>query len=188
MSRLNLVPWRERQRQTVMRRWQIGGLLAAATTVTVVSAIDHGVAHANKSHEAMMAALQQQQQTLQQQLQEAPLWQARYRQAQQVQQLWPHWQQQQWQALRAYTQLSSVAVRGVQVRQMEWRDGQWRLEVNALSSAHVLRWQAQLQALGIALKLQPTLLSSHLWRCPHGRLWQVHTYELSSPAPREVSS
>jgi Tfp pilus assembly protein PilP len=112
MSRLNLVPWRERQRQTVMRRWQIGGLLAAATTVTVVSAIDHGVAHANKSHEAMMAALQQQQQTLQQQLQEAPLWQARYRQAQQVQQLWPHWQQQQWQALRAYTQLSSVAVRG----------------------------------------------------------------------------
>jgi type IV pilus assembly protein PilN len=188
MRALNLVPWRERQRQAVLQRWQIGGLLAATATFAMVFAIEHWLAEANHGHELNMSAWQAQQQALQHKLQEAALWQTRYRQAQQVQQAWPQWQQQQWQAWRSLIDFFSVPPRGLQLSQVQWRDGQWQLQVRALSAAHVLHWQDQLQAHGIAVRAQPTPIASHLWRCPQGRLWHLHTFELSSPAPQGVRS
>jgi len=188
MRALNLVPWRERQQQTVLQRWQIGGLLAAAVTFAMVFAIDHWLANANAAHEANMSAWQLQQQALQPKLQDAALWQTRHRQAQQVQQAWPQWQQQRWQAWRSFIDFLSVPPRGLQLSQVEWRDGQWRLQVRAFNAAQVQHWQDQLQAHGIAVKAQPTPVSSQLWRCPQGRLWDLHTFELSSPAPQGVRS
>jgi Tfp pilus assembly protein PilN len=188
MSTLNLVPWRERQRQAVLQRWQIGGLLAAAATFAMVFAIDHWLADANAAHEANISAWQHHQQALQAKLQDAALWQTRYRQAQQVQQAWPQWQQQQWQAWRSFINFLSVPPRGLQLSQVQWRDGQWQLQVRAFNASQVLRWQDQLQAHGIAVRVQPTPVSSQLWRCPRGRLWHLHTFELSSPALQGVRS
>jgi type IV pilus assembly protein PilN len=188
MSSLNLVPWRERQRQAVLHRWKIGSLLAAAATCAMVMAIDHWLANSNAAHEANMSAWQLQQQALQAKLQDAALWQTRYRQAEQVQQAWPQWQQQQWQAWRSFIDFLSVPPRGLQLSQVEWRAGQWRLQVRALNAAQVQRWQDKLLAHGITVKTQPTPLSSQLWRCPKGRLWHLHTFELSSPTPQGVRS
>ncbi len=188
MSTLNLVPWRERQRQAVLQRWQIGGLLAAAATFAMVFAIDLWLADANAAHEANISAWQHHQQALQPKLQDAALWQTRYRQAQQVQQAWPQWQQQQWQAWRSFINFLSVPPRGLQLSQVQWRDGQWQLQVRAFNASQVLRWQDQLQAHGIAVRVQPTPVSSQLWRCPRGRLWHLHTFELSSPALQGVRS
>jgi len=188
MSTLNLVPWRERQRQAVLQRWQIGGLLASAATFAMVFAIDHWLADANAAHEANISAWQHHQQALQPKFQDAALWQTRYRQAQQVQQAWPQWQQQQWQAWRSFINFLSVPPRGLQLSQVQWRDGQWQLQVRAFNASQVLRWQDQLQAHGIAVRVQPTPVSSQLWRCPRGRLWHLHTFELSSPALQGVRS
>ena len=188
MSTINLVPWRERQRQAVLQRWQIGGLLAAATTIAMVFGIDQWLADANAAHEASMSGLQLEQQALQSKLQDEPLWQHRYRQAQQVQQAWPQWQQQQWQAWRSWMDFLRVPPRGLQLSQVHWREGQWQLQVRALSAAQVLHWQDQLQAHGISIRMQPTPVSSQLWRCPQGRLWHLHTFELSSPNPQGVRS
>ena len=188
MSTLNLVPWRERQRQAVLQRWQIGGLLAAAATFAMVFAIDHWLADANAAHEANISAWQHHQQALQPKLQDAALWQTRYRQAQQVQQAWPQWHQQQWQAWRSFLDFLSVPPRGLQLSQVQWRDGQWQLQVRAFNASQVLRWQDQLKAHGIAVRVQPTPVSSQLWRCPRGRLWHLHTIEHSSPALQGVRS
>ena len=132
MSTINLVPWRERQRQAVLQRWQIGGLLAAATTIAMVFGIDQWLADANAAHEASMSGLQLDQQALQSKLQDEPLWQHRYRQAQQVQQAWPKWQQQQWQAWRSWMDFLRVPPRGLQLSQVHWREGQWQLQVRGL--------------------------------------------------------
>ena len=188
MRGLNLVPWRERQRQAVLQRWQIGGLLAAALTLAMVFAIDQWLAQANAAHEAVMSAWQLEEQALQRQMQDAALWQTRYRQAQQLRQVWPQWQQQQLQAWRSLIDFLSVPPRGLQLSQVEWREGQWHLQVRAFHAAQVQRWQGQLQAHGIHVKAQPTPVSTQLWRCPQGRLWHLHTYELSSPVPQGVRS
>ena len=188
MSTLNLVPWRERQRQAVLQRWQTGCLLAAAVTFAMVMAIDHGLADTNAAHEAKMSAWQIQQQALQAKLQDAALWQTRHRQAQQLQQVWPQWQQQQWQAWRSLIDVLSVPPHGLQLSHVEWHEGQWRLQVRAFGAAHVQRWQAALQTHGITLKAQPAPVSTQLWRCPQGRLWHVQTFELSSPAAQGVRS
>jgi hypothetical protein len=180
MSALNLVPWRERQRLVALRRWQVGvGLVAIITTLTLL-AIDHALGFINQAHEARLEALHAQQQALQQQLTQAPVWQTRERQAQQLQKAWPRWQQLQLQAWQALTHLLSVAPHGVQVIHAEWREGQWRLQVRALHWRHVQQWQTQLQARGVHVRGQPTVLTSHLWRCPQGRLWRLNTYELIS--------
>ena len=181
MSTLNLVPWRERQRTVVLRRWQGGVVLGALVTTLILLAIDSNLNHINLAHEARMAAVHNQQQALELQLSEAPLWQTRERQAQQLQRAWPGWQQLQWQAWQALIDLLSVAPRGLQVTQAEWREGQWRLQVRALHWSHVLHLQAQLKTRGVQLQGAPTVLASTLWRCPQGRLWQLNTYELHSP-------
>ncbi|MEY3503024.1 MAG: hypothetical protein RL763_1092, partial [Pseudomonadota bacterium] len=81
MSTLNLVPWRERQRLAVFRRWQVGVVLGAiattlkvgvvlgaiATTLTLM-AIEQALGNINQAHEARLEALHAQQQALQQQL------------------------------------------------------------------------------------------------------------------------
>jgi hypothetical protein len=188
MSSLNLVPWRERQRQAVLHRWKIGSLLAAAATCAMVMAIDHWLANTNAAHEANMSAWQLQQQALKAKLQDAALWQTRLRQAQQVQQAWPQWQQQQWQAWRSFIDFLSVPPRGLQLSQVEWREGQWRLQVRAFHAAQVQRWQEALLTHGIAVKAQPAPVSTQLWRCPQGRLWHLQTFELSSPSPQGVRS
>jgi len=187
MSTLNLVPWRERQRLVALRRWQVGVVLVAIVTTLTLLAIDHALVHTNQVHEARLEALHVQQQTLQEQLTEAPVWQTRERQAQQLQQAWPRWQQLQLQAWQALTHLLSVAPHGVQVIHAEWREGQWRLQVRALHWQYVQHWQTQLQALGVHVRGQPAVLSSHLWRCPQGRLWRLNTYELVS-SPLEGTS
>ena len=101
---------------------------------------------------------------------------------------WPQWQQQQWQAWRSFIDFLSVPPRGLQLSQVEWREGQWRLQVRAFNAAQVLRWQEALQTHGIAVKAQPAPVSSQLWRCPQGRLWHLQTFELSSPGPQGVRS
>jgi len=188
MSTLNLVPWRERQRAVVLRRWQVGLVLGALVTTLTLLAIDHTLDNINQAHEARMLAMHSQQQALQQQLSEAPLWQTRERQAQQLQLAWPRWQQRQLQAWQALIDLLSVAPRGLQVTQAEWREGQWRLQVRALHWSHVLHLQAQLKTRGVQLQGSPTVLASTLWRCPQGRLWQLNTYELHSPSFEGKSS
>lgn len=188
MSRLNLVPWRERQRLAVFRRWQIGVVLGAIVTTLTLLAIDQALGNINQAHEARLAALDAQQQALQQQLTQAPLWQTRERQAQRLQQAWPRWQQLQLQAWQALTHLLSVVPHGVQVIHAEWREGQWRLQVRALHWSKVVLWQAQLQARGVQIQGQPTVLASTLWRCPQGRLWRLNTYELISPSLAGASS
>lgn len=188
MSALNLVPWRERQRLAVFRRWQIGVVLGAVVTTLILLAIDQALGNINQAHEARLEALDAQQQALQQQLTQAPLWQTRERQAQQLQQAWPRWQQLQLQAWQALTHLLSVIPHGVQVIHAEWREGQWRLQVRALNWNKVELWQAQLQARGVHVHGQPTVLTSHLWRCPLGRLWRLNTYELISPSLAGASS
>jgi len=45
-----------------------------------------------------------------------------------------------------------------------------------------------LQARGVHVRGQPTVLTSHLWRCPQGRLWRLNTYELISPSLAGASS
>jgi hypothetical protein len=188
MSTLNLAPWRERQRTVVLRRWQVGLVLCALVTTLTLLAIDHTLDNINQAHELRMAALHSQQQALLQQLREAPLWQTRERQAQQLQRAWPRWQQLQLQAWQALIDLLSVAPRGVQVTQAEWREGQWWLHVRALHWSHVLHWQAQLKMRGVQIQGAPIVLSSTLWRCPQGRLWQLNTYELRSSSMGETSS
>jgi len=188
MSTLNLVPWRERQRLLALRRWQVGVVLVAIATTLTLLAIDHALVHTNQLHEARLEALHVQQQALQEQLTDAPVWQTRERQAQQLQQVWPRWQQLQMQAWQALIQLLSVAPHGVQVIHAEWREGQWRLEVRALHWHHVQRWQTQLQARGVHVRGQPTVLTSMLWRCPQGRLWRLNTYALVSSSPQGASS
>jgi hypothetical protein len=188
MNTLNLVPWRERQRKAVLQRWQIGSLLAATATFAMVMGIDHWLADANTAHEANMSAWQLQQQALQTTLQDAALWQTRHRQAQRVQQAWPQWQQQQWQAWRSFIDFLSVPPRGLQLSHVEWREGQWRLQVRAFHATQVQGWQEALQTHGIAVKLQPAPVSSQLWRCPQGRLWHLQTFELSSHATPGVRS
>lgn len=188
MSTLNLVPWRERQRLVALRRWQVGVVFGAIVTTLTLLAIDHALAHTNQAHEARLEVLQSQQQALQQQLTEAPLWQTRERQAQQLQQAWPRWQQLQLQAWQALTHLLSVAPHGVQVIHAEWRGGEWRLQVRALHWQYVQRWQNQLQARGVHVSGQPVVLSRMLWRCPQGRLWHLNTYELMSASLEGTSS
>jgi hypothetical protein len=188
MSTLNLVPWRERQRLLALRRWQVGVVLVAIATTLTLLAIDHALGFINQEHEARLEALHVQRQTLQQQLNEAPVWQTRERQAQQLQQAWPRWQQLQLQAWQALAHLLSVAPHGVQVIHAEWREGQWRLQVRALHWQYVQRWQTQLQARGVHVRGQPTVLNSMLWRCPQGRLWRLNTYELVSSSPEGTSS
>ena len=188
MSALNLVPWRERQRLVALRRWQVGvGLVAIITTLTLL-AIDHALGFINQAHEARLEALHAQQQALQQQLTQAPVWQTRERQAQQLQKAWPRWQQLQLQAWQALTHLLSVAPHGVQLIHVEWREGQWRLQVRALHWQYVQHWQTQLQARGVHVRGQPTVLSRMLWRCPQGRLWRLNTYELVSSSLEGTSS
>jgi Tfp pilus assembly protein PilN len=188
MSTLNLVPWRERQRLAVFRRWQVGVVLVAIVTTLTLLAIDHALGNINQAHEARLEALHGQQLALQQQLTEAALWQTRERQAKQLQQAWPRWQQLQLQAWQALTHLLSVVPRGVQVIHAEWREGQWRLQVRALHWQYVQRWQTQLQARGVHVRGQPTVLSRMLWRCPQGRLWRLNTYELVSSSLEGTSS
>jgi len=188
MSTLNLVPWRERQRLAVFRRWQIGVVLGAIATTLTLMAIEQALGDINQAHEARVEALHAQQQALQQQLTDAPVWQTRERQAQQLQQAWPHWQQLQLQAWQALTHLLSVAPHGVQVIHAEWREGQWRLQVRALHWRHVQHWQTRLQARGVQVRGQPTVLNRILWRCPQGRLWRLNTYELISPSLAGASS
>ena len=188
MSTLNLVPWRERQRWVALRRWQVGVVCGAIVTTLTLLAIDHALDNINQAHEARLAALHAQQQALQQQLTEAPLWQTRERQAQQVQQAWPRWQQRQLQAWQALTHLLSVSPQGVQVIHAEWREGQWRLQVRALHWHYVQRWQNQLQARGVHVRSQPAVLSRMLWRCPLGRLWRLNTYELMSSSLKGTNS
>jgi len=188
MSTLNLVPWRERQRLVALRRWQLGVVLCAIVTTLTLLAIDHVLAHTNQVHEARLEALHTQKQALQQQLNEAPVWQNRERQALQLQQAWPRWQQLQLQAWQALTHLLSVAPHGVQVMHAEWREGQWRLQVRALHWRKVVLWQAQLKAHGVQIQGQPTVLARTLWRCPQGRLWRLNTYELVSSSLEGTSS
>ena len=188
MSTLNLVPWRERQRLVALRRWQVGVVLGAIVTTLTLIAIDHALAHTNQAHEARLEALHAQQQSLQQQLTQAPMWQNRERQAKQLQQAWPRWQQLQVHAWQALTHLLSVAPHGVQVIHAEWREGEWRLQVRALHWRHVQRWQTQLQARGVHVRGPPTVLTRHLWRCPQGRLWRLNTYELKSSSLEGTSS
>ena len=185
MSTLNLVPWRERQRQAVMGRWQLGVLLSGLATAAAVHLVDQGLADINKAHEERIASLQTQQKALQMQLQEAPLWQERERQAKHIQQAWPRWQQLQWQAWQALMQLLRVPPQGLQLMQAEWHDGQWRLQVRALHAAQVQQWLVALQAQGVPLTLQSSSVSAVLWRCPQGRLWRLHSFELSTPTQRD---
>jgi hypothetical protein len=166
----------------------VGVVWGAIVTTLTLQAIDHALGNVNQVHEARLEALHAQQQALQQQLTEAPVWQTRERQAQQLQQAWPRWQQLQMQAWQALTQLLRVSPHGVQVMHAEWREGQWRLQVRALHWQYVQRWQTQLQARGVYVRGQPTVLSSHLWRCPQGRLWRLNTYELVSSSPQGASS
>ena len=188
MSTLNLVPWRERERRVVLRRWHLGVLLGALVTTFALLVIDQALGHINQAHEARLSALHSQQLALQQQLREAPVWQTRERQARQLQLAWPRWQQLQWQSWQALMDLLSVAPHGLQITHAEWRDGQWRLQVRALHWRKVALWQAQLQSRGVQVLGSPTVLASTLWRCPQGRLWRLNTYELHSVASKETSS
>ncbi len=182
MRSLNLVPWRERQRRAVLWRWQLGGVLAMLVALGGVFLIDQALHHINQTHASHMAAWLQQQQALQSQLQDASLWQTRERQAQQLQQVWPHWRLLQTQAWQALMGLLSVSPQGLHISHAEWREGQWRLQVKAFSGSQVQQWQAQLHAQGIGLEIQTTPTASSSWHCPQGRWWRLQTYVLRSPA------
>lgn len=180
MSTLNLVPWRERQRHAVLQRWQWGVVLSVGVSLGLALIIDQALADHNQAHENRAVAWQAQQQALQSQLQDAALWQTRERQAQQLQNTWPQWQHLRAQGWQAFISLLSASPQGLQLSQAEWHDGQWRLQANAFSQMPLQSWITQLQSQGIALQLPATPSSTRAWRCPQGRMWRLHTYDLHS--------
>jgi len=187
MSTLNLVPWRERHRRAVMGRWQWGMLISGLLTACLVQGLDQALVSINQAHEERMASFQTHQRSLQAQLSDAVLWKGRERQAKQVQLAWPRWQQRQAQAWQAMLQLLNTPPTGLQLTQAEWQDGQWRLQLRALHSAQVQRWQAVLQAQGVALTVQPGGSPAEVWRCPEGRLWRLHSFDLLSTQRGDIS-
>lgn len=187
MSTLNLVPWRERQRQAVMGRWQWGVLLSGLATAAVVYLVEQGLTAINQAHEERMASWLSQQQALQATLSDAALWQARERQAKHVQLVWPRWRQQQWRAWQALIQVLSVPPNGVQLTLADWHEGQWHLQLRAFHSSQVQRWQSTLQAKGLVLSLKPIDTPAVWWRCPQGRLWRLHSFELHTANPGGAS-
>jgi hypothetical protein len=180
MSTLNLVPWRERHRRAVLQRWQWGVVLSVVLSLGLAFIIDQALADHNQAHETRMVAWQAQQQALQSQLRDAALWQTRERQARQLQNTWPHWQQLQAQGWLAFISLLSASPQGVQLSHAEWHDGQWRLQAHAFSQLQLQSWMTQLQSQGISLQMSAIPSSARGWRCPQGRMWRLLTYDLHS--------
>jgi hypothetical protein len=94
MSHLNLWPWRERQKKDAMRRWFWGAACMAMLSIGVVAGIDHALTNWHQQHELQRQQWADELTSLKAALADAPLWQARERQAQQIRLDGQRWAQQ----------------------------------------------------------------------------------------------
>ena len=146
MSQLNLLPWRERQRQAAMRRWAWGAAWMVGSALGMVALIDHHLQHWHQQHELQRQLWTREHHHLTTALADAPLWQARVRQAQQVKADGLQWLQQQQQAWRVLRRVLALPPQGVQMTHLVWHDKQLTLRGWAVSAAHLQVWQDALQA------------------------------------------
>lgn len=176
MSPLNLLPWREREQQLVMRRWRWGACWTLVLIPVAVYGMDHALQVWHAQHDLQRQQWAQEQQRLTHTLSEARLWQTRWQQAQQVNKDAVLWQFQQQQAWRALTHVFSLPPSGVQIEHLQWQDQQLHVKGWAISSSHVQRWQEALQA-------QRPVFHEAQWRQTDGLACRQHAFELTSPSP-----
>jgi len=171
MSALNLMPWRERRRQSALRRWCWGTALTLSLSTCLVALVDHQLQSWQQQHARQQQQWLEQDVQLKTRLADAPLWQGRQRQAQQLKTQGLHWQQQQQQAWRALSQILALPPQGVQMTHLTWQDQQVRIRGWAVSAAHVQAWQD-------ALQLQRVEWHPAQWRHAEGLAMRQHAFVL----------
>ena len=171
MSNLNLLPWRERQRQDAMRRWAWGTGWACLLAAGLAWALDSSLSSWQEQRESQQQQWALEQQALKKTLAEGPLWQARMRQAQQIKADAVLWQLQQQQAWRILRRVLSLPPNGVQIALLDWQDKQLQIQGWAVSAAHLQRWQDALQA-------QRVEFQAPQWRQADGVALRQHAFEL----------
>ena len=176
MSNLNLLPWRERQRQDAMRRWAWGTVLACVLAMGLVWTVDSYLSNWQEQREQQQQQWALEQQALKKTLAEGPLWQARMRQAQQIKADAVLWQMQQHQAWRVLRRVLSLPPNGVQIALLDWQDKQLHIQGWAVSAAHLQRWQDALQAQRVEFKAPQ-------WRQADGVALRQHAFVLKLQSP-----
>lgn len=146
MSHLNLWPWRERQKKDAMRRWVWGAACMAMLSIGVVAGIDHALTNWQQQHDLQRQQWADELTSLKAGLADAPLWQARERQAQQIRLDGQRWAQQQQQAWQVLHRLLALPPQGLQLTKIVWQDKQLHIHGWAVSAAHLQHWQDALQA------------------------------------------
>ena len=176
MSNLNLLPWRERQREQAMRRWGWGTFLACLSTLLLVWLADcYWQEWQQQRHTQKMQWIHAQQ-TYKQALTEGALWQTRSRLAKQIKSETQLWQMQQQHAWRALARVLAQPPLGVQMTQLEWQDQQLLIHGWTVSAAHLQRWQEGLQA-------QRVEFHDAQWRQADGLAFRQHAFVLKWQVP-----
>jgi type IV pilus assembly protein PilN len=174
MSALNLMPWRERQRQAALRRWAWGVALMLCLSTALVTLISQQLQPWHQHHTQQQQDWSNAQQLLKGQLAEAALWQGRARQAQQVRVEGLQWLQQQQQPWRVLRRVLALPPHGVQMTQLAWQDKQLIIRGWAVSAAHLQVWQDTLQ-------LQRVEWQEAQWRDADGLAMRQHAFVLQGP-------
>lgn len=173
-STFNLLPWRERQRSQALSRWRWGLTLSLCMSWWGVQWLDQWLDAGLQQQIAQRQAWQNQVDSLQAALADAPLWTQRQQEAAKVKAQWMHWQDLQSRAWREMGHVLAVSPRGVQVDHVVWREQQLQLNGWAVSAAHLQLWQDQLQA-------QRTDWEPAVWRETNGWGLRQHRFGLSRP-------
>jgi len=174
MSGMNLLPWRERQRQKTLQRWFWGVALMLCWSVALVTLIHQQLASWHQQYAQQQRDWSNEQHRLTARLAEAALWQARARQAQQVKTEGLQWLQQQQQAWRVLRRVLTLPPHGVQMTHLAWRDKQLVIRGWAVSAAHLQPWQD-------ALQLQRVEWQVSQWRDADGLAMRQHAFVLQGP-------
>lgn len=181
MSNLNLLPWRERQRQHAMQRWAWGIVFTLLASTGLVLLIDQQLQVWQQKHSLQEQQWAQEQQRLKARLKDAPLWQSRLQQAKQVRADGLQWPQQQQQAWRVLRRVLALPPKGVQLTQLVWQDKQVHLHGWAVSDAHLQVWQDALQA-------QRVEWHEAQWRYADGVALRQHAFVLHGLAAQGSGS